>query len=125
MLGNPAISGLTLQIHWDVVNPNPPTGANPYVWTYIDDAFAQISDLECSNPTQAAKTVQFIVTPGFNSPQWVLNELYLLRRVVPDAGADAEHVREGDILGLPGTCRRQRASAAVEFHLIRAPGEPS
>ena len=75
MLGNPAISGLTLQIHWDVVNPNPPTGANPYFWTYIDDAFAQVAMWNVQNPTQAAKTIQFIVTPGFNSPQWVLNEL--------------------------------------------------
>ena len=77
MLGNPAISGLTLQIHWDVVNPNPPTGANPYVWTYIDDALCILRFRfgMFKIRTQAAKTVQFIVTPGFNSPQWVLNEL--------------------------------------------------
>src|SRR5690242_5032558 len=32
LLANPAISGLTLQIHWDTLNPNPPSAANPYDW---------------------------------------------------------------------------------------------
>ena len=44
-------------------------------WTYIDDAFAQVSIWNVQNPTQAPKTIQFIVTPGFNSPPWMLNEL--------------------------------------------------
>ena len=28
LLMNPAVSGLTLQVHWDTLNPNPPTDAN-------------------------------------------------------------------------------------------------
>ena len=43
LLGNPAISGLTLQVHWDTLNPNPPAATNPYDWSYVDDAFNQAS----------------------------------------------------------------------------------
>jgi hypothetical protein len=43
LLGNPAISGLTLQVHWDTLNPNPPAAANPYDWSFVDDAFNQAS----------------------------------------------------------------------------------
>src|ERR1035438_5903353 len=32
LLSNPAVSGLTLQVRWDWVNPNPPATANPYLW---------------------------------------------------------------------------------------------
>ena len=41
LLGNPAISGLTLQVHWDTLNPNAPGSANTYYWNYPDDAFTQ------------------------------------------------------------------------------------
>ena len=67
LLANPAISGLEIQVHWDTVNPNPPGAANSYFWNYVDDAFAQASS--------ANKTIQFIVTPGFQSPQWVLDQI--------------------------------------------------
>src|SRR5216684_2601053 len=36
LLGNPAISGLTLQVHWDTLNPNPPAASNPYDWSFVD-----------------------------------------------------------------------------------------
>ena len=29
---NPAVAGLTLQIHWDTLNPDAPTDASPYFW---------------------------------------------------------------------------------------------
>ena len=75
LLGNPAISGLTLQVHWDTLNPNPPTAANPYDWSYVDDAFNQSSAWNVQNPAQTPKTIQFIVTAGFQSPQWLLDQL--------------------------------------------------
>jgi hypothetical protein len=28
LLANPAIAGLTLQVHWDTLNPNPPGASN-------------------------------------------------------------------------------------------------
>jgi len=75
LLGNPAVSGLTLQVHWDRLNPNPPTSSNPYEWNVVDDAFAQVAAWNAQNPTQLPKTVQLIVTPGFNSPSWMLSQI--------------------------------------------------
>ncbi len=72
LLSNPAVSGLTLQVHWDRLNPNPPTAANPYAWNLVDDAFNQVAAWDAQNPAQAPKTIQIIATPGFNSPAWVL-----------------------------------------------------
>jgi hypothetical protein len=68
LLNDPAISGLTLQVHWDTLNPNSPTSANPYEWNIVDDAFAQVTAWDNQNPTQAPKTIQLIVTAGFNRP---------------------------------------------------------
>ena len=75
LLSNPAISGLTLQVHWDTLNPNAPGSAAPYLWNYVDDAFGQAAAWNTQNPTQAPKTIQLIVTPGFQSPQWILNQI--------------------------------------------------
>ena len=75
LLGNPAISGLTLQVHWDTLNPNPPTAANAYDWSYVDDAFNQVSAWSVQNPAQTPKTIQLIVSAGFQSPQWMLDQL--------------------------------------------------
>jgi len=75
LAGNPAISGLTLQVHWDTLNPNPPTAANAYDWSSVDDAFAQAAAWSGQNPAQTPKTIQLIVTPGFQTPQWVLDQI--------------------------------------------------
>jgi uncharacterized protein (TIGR03437 family) len=75
LLSNPAVSGLTLQVHWDWLNPNPPTTANPYAWNIVDDAFNQAAAWDAQNPAQAPKTIQLIATPGFNSPAWVMAQI--------------------------------------------------
>jgi uncharacterized protein (TIGR03437 family) len=75
LLSDPAISGLALQVHWDTLNPNAPGSATPYFWNYVDDAFAQAGAWNAANPTQAPKTIQLIVTPGFQSPQWILAQI--------------------------------------------------
>src|SRR5580698_4435323 len=75
LLNDPAVSGLTLQVHWDTLNPNSPASANPYAWNIVDDAFAQAAAWNGQNPTQAPKTIQLIVTPGFQSPQWLLAQI--------------------------------------------------
>jgi len=72
LLSNPAVSGLTLQVHWDWLNPNPPGSANSYAWNIVDDAFNQAAAWDAQNPAQTPKTIQIIATPGFNSPAWVL-----------------------------------------------------
>lgn len=75
LLSNPAIAGLTLQVHWGILNPNPPPAANAYFWNYADDAFNQAAAWNTQNPARAGKTIQLIVTPGFQSPQWVLTQI--------------------------------------------------
>lgn len=75
MLENPAVAGLALQAHWDTLNPNPPGIAGDYNWTYLDDAFEQVKLWNEKNPFKPRKTIQFIMTPGFQSPQWVFDLL--------------------------------------------------
>jgi uncharacterized protein (TIGR03437 family) len=75
LLANAAVSGLTLQVHWDTLNPNPPSSAAPYFWNYVDDAFDQTAAWNMQNPAQTPKTIQLIVTPGFQSPQWMLTQI--------------------------------------------------
>jgi len=75
LLSNPAVAGLALQVHWDWLNPNPPTTANPYAWNIVDDAFNQVAAWDAQNPTLAPKTIQLIATPGFNSPAWMLAQI--------------------------------------------------
>ncbi len=70
LLANPAISGLCLQIHWDLVNPTP----GGYCWSYVQDAFDQVTFWNTNHPN-AQKNIQFIVTPGFNSPDWLLTNI--------------------------------------------------
>lgn len=70
LLGNAAVSGLAIQIHWSTLNPE----AGSYVWNYVEDAFMSVANWNTDNPTNP-KTIQLIVTPGFLSPQWVLNDL--------------------------------------------------
>jgi len=69
LLANPAISGITLQVNWDLVN----TAPNVYDWDYVTNAFNQVSNWNTLNP-QTPKTIQFIVTAGFNSPAVGINE---------------------------------------------------
>jgi hypothetical protein len=72
LLSNPAVSGLALQIHWDTLNPRAPTDENPYEWDDLDVAFSSVHDWNNDNPG-STKTIQLIVSPGFNSPSWLLN----------------------------------------------------
>lgn len=75
VLADPAISGITLQVHWDTLNPNAPGTPNPYDWTYVDLAFDRALIWNIENLIRAPKTIQLIVQPGFQSPQWLLGEL--------------------------------------------------
>ncbi len=60
LLDNRAISGLTLQVHWDFAQPQP----DKRNWEYIDLAFKRAA-------AHKGKTIQLIVTAGFNSPKWL------------------------------------------------------
>jgi hypothetical protein len=80
LLANVAIAGLTIQAHWDELNPRNPaepglTPAEVYNWSYLSDAFAQAATWNQDNPNARPKTIQLIISPGFQSPQWLLDEL--------------------------------------------------
>jgi hypothetical protein len=78
LLANQAISGLTVGIHWDQIQKSGPacvfshscapgtehTGG--YDFSYLDDVFAEVK----ANPDR--KSVQLIITPGVDSPPWLL-----------------------------------------------------
>src|SRR5271165_829197 len=70
LLSNPAVSGLALRPYWATLNPNPPGAANAYYWNLVDDAFNQAAAWNAQNLSAAPKTIQLIVVPGFQSPQW-------------------------------------------------------
>jgi hypothetical protein len=93
LLDNPAVSGMTVQhLRWVDLNPNPPTsnqlpapadcsnlptyaGSDPYDWSYPDAAFCAVEAWNKANPKATPKGIKFVPTPGYFSPQWVLDEI--------------------------------------------------
>jgi hypothetical protein len=75
LLGNPAVAGLALWVNWNALNPDSPGTADAYDWTYLDDAFNQVSAWNTRNPTQAPKTIQLVPLPGFQTPKWLLDRI--------------------------------------------------
>ena len=67
LLANPAIAGITFGAHWDQTQPLSGTAASSFDWSYLDDVFTAA--------TAAHKTVQLIITPGVNSPAWLMAQL--------------------------------------------------
>jgi hypothetical protein len=86
LLSNRAVS-VAIYETWAQLNPNPPSSKNPYDWSLLDDLFSQVAVWNSQNPTFPPKTVQLVPTPGFNSPQWLLDEIlscdYLFSFVYP------------------------------------------
>lgn len=73
LLANPDVSGIVLYVPWSRLNPNPaPTGSVPRGYFQYD--WSLIQDLLDSAKT-AHKTVQLVVTPGNNSPKWLLGDI--------------------------------------------------
>lgn len=77
LLNNSAVSGIVLMAQWcriDTVDPD--TGASNPGWSYLDDAFKAINTWNAAAPPGTPrKTLQLVVTPGFNSPPWLFDEL--------------------------------------------------
>ena len=88
LVANPAISGLVVGEHWDTLQPS----ATTYDWSYLDIAFeaAQAANLP----------VQLIITPGFNSPGWLLSELTSCDKLLNN-GSAAEDCGKVTFLGAP------------------------
>jgi hypothetical protein len=125
LLRNPAISGLTLQVRWDTLNPNPPASAAPYYWNHVDDAFTQAAAWNGQNPAHDPPTIQLIVTAGFQSPQWIRGRIlscdgcfnHPFRRLRAPAGKPPSK----------GSWKRATAPSfrCLGTPLIRAPGKRS
>jgi uncharacterized protein (TIGR03437 family) len=77
LLADPAISGLAVGAHWDNIQLT----AGSYDWSYLDDAFMVAA--------AANKTIQLIITPGFNSPQWLLTQIPSCDPLFPKGSAPA------------------------------------
>jgi len=85
LLDNRAISGLTVGAHWDHIQISDrsfcpldqpcPSGSDGYDWSYLDDAFEEAN--------LAHKSVQLIITPGVDSPQWLLAKIPSCDRLFP------------------------------------------
>ncbi|HYX30644.1 MAG TPA: hypothetical protein VE863_19060 [Pyrinomonadaceae bacterium] len=69
LLSNPAIQGLTIGAAWDKIQTSDATYPDGYDFSYLDDAFMEAHN---ANPP---KSVQLIITPGFDTPKWLLDQL--------------------------------------------------
>ena len=67
LLADPAISGIAFGAHWDQTQPSSGTAASSFDWSYLDDAFTAAA--------AAHKTVQLIMTPGVDTPAWLMAQL--------------------------------------------------
>ena len=74
LLSNRALSGITAGVDWSTIEQKKPPGGQTTPqcpncdWTVLDAVF------EAANKVPG-RTVQLIVTPGFNSPNWLKQEL--------------------------------------------------
>jgi hypothetical protein len=117
LLTNPAISGLTVGAHWGHIQP----ADTIYDWSYLDDAF------DAAAPGH--KTIQLIITPGFDAPQWLLagipscDGLFHQETVQPDCGTvtfegfPEEQRADGKVLPLPWNSVYQNAWQNFLSHL--------
>ena len=69
LLANSAIAGIAVGAHWDNIEFAEAPYPQGYDWSYLDDAFAAVSQ----SPTP--KSIQLIITPGFVSPKWLIDKL--------------------------------------------------
>ena len=79
VLDDPNIAGLAPLIPWNLLNPNSPSDpvweSEAYSWEPLDDVFTAVDDWNRHHPKKTPKTIQLIVTAGFNSPGWVFGDI--------------------------------------------------
>jgi hypothetical protein len=78
LCSNMAISGIAAFVQWDQISQtvgstNSTVGTNQ--WNILDDIFGAVEQYDLSNPTNPPKTIQLGIIPGFDTPQWVLNNI--------------------------------------------------
>jgi hypothetical protein len=80
LLTNAAISGIAVFVQWSElcpsVPPNSATSTNGTTnWDVLDDVFGAVAAWNAANSNCPPKTVQLGIIPGFDTPQWILNQL--------------------------------------------------
>lgn len=80
LLTNSAISGIEVIVRWSELCPSVPpklaTSTNGTTnWNVLDDVFATVAARNAANSNSPPKTVQLGIIPGFDTPQWILNQL--------------------------------------------------
>ena len=78
ILSNPGIAGIAEFVQWDQVSitegpTNSTMGTNN--WNIVDDVFNEVALWNATHTNYPPKTVQLGFIPGFDTPQWVLNQL--------------------------------------------------
>ena len=76
LLDDPNVSGLAPMMPWSLLSRSNP-GPNPldpaegsYAWEPLDDVFKAVDAWNKANAPQT-KTIQLMISPGFNSPDWL------------------------------------------------------
>jgi hypothetical protein len=76
------LSGLMILAEWQNLSPSCDPGTNleslnpgSLRFNYLDDALSAIEAWNKANPISTPKTLQLVVTPGFNSPGWLFNKM--------------------------------------------------
>lgn len=85
LLDRPSVSGLAPAIPWNLLSQADP-GPDPlkpapgsYIWQPLDDLFIAVDNWNAAHAWSTPKTIQLMISPGFNSPSWVFDDI--------DAGA--------------------------------------
>jgi hypothetical protein len=78
LLSNKAISGVAAFVQWDQISQtiggtNSPVGTT--VWNVLDDIFGEVALWNEQNSNDPPRTIQLGLIPGFDTPQWVLNNM--------------------------------------------------
>jgi len=80
ILSNPGIAGIAEFVQWDEVSQPFPLGQTnstlgTNIWGVVDDVFGEVAQWNADNSNCPPKTIQLGFIPGFDTPQWVLNQL--------------------------------------------------
>jgi hypothetical protein len=80
ILSNPGIAGIAEFVQWDEVSQPFPLGqtnstSGTNIWGVVDDVFGEVAQWNADNSNCPPKTIQLGFIPGFDTPQWVLNQL--------------------------------------------------
>jgi hypothetical protein len=79
---NNPISGLLILAQWQDLSPCDPgtdlesLNSDSVRFTFLNDALKAIDAWNKANSSLLPKTLQLVVTPGFNSPEWLFEELH-------------------------------------------------